>query len=170
TAWSLFMTVGVFVATKDNNDIYAQVGAVTSVAMFASLLASYVYGKLIDRRRGRQLLIVSTILNTLVHAGRPFVTTPLGVVYTNVANELATTGMSMSFMRGLFDTADLSGRRIEYLFIIEMVVNLGAALSAAFLGGLMLVLTDILSLQVFFAISSLVTLIIATPRFSLYRR
>ncbi|MDQ5932638.1 MAG: hypothetical protein QG649_723 [Patescibacteria group bacterium] len=170
TAWSLFMTVGVFVATKDNNDIYAQVGAVTSVAMFASLLASYVYGKLIDRRRGRQLLIVSTILNTLVHAGRPFVTTPLGVVYTNVANELATTGMSMSFMRGLFDTADLSGRRIEYLFIIEMVVNLGAALSAAFLGGLMLVLTDIVSLQVFFAISSLVTLIIATPRFSLYRR
>lgn len=170
TAWSLFMTVGVFMANQESNDIYAQVGAVTSVAMLASLVASYTYGKLIDRRRGRQLLLFSTILNTLVHAGRPFVSTPLGVVYTNVANELATTGMSMAFMRGLFDTADLSGRRIEYLFIIEMVVNLGAALSAVFLGSLLLFMSDMLSLQIFFAISAVITLLIATPRFSLYRR
>lgn len=170
TAWSLFITVVVFTSNGGANDIYAQVGIVTSVAMVASLLSSYAYGKLIDRRRGKELLKWGTYLNSLVHLGRPFVSTPLGVVYTNVANEVATPGFSMPFMRGMFDTADSSGKRIEYMFIIEIAVNLGAALSAAVLGCLLLTGEDKLAMQAFFVISAFVTLLIATPRFALYRR
>lgn len=170
TAWTLFMTVVVFAATNDSNRIYAEVGVVTSITIFVALLASYSYGRLIDRRRGWQLLRTSTIMNAVVHASRPFITTPIGVVYTNAANEAATTGFSMAFMRGMFDTADRSGHRIEYLYIIEMVVNFGAALGAACLGLLLLCFDDVLSLKLFFALTAVVALLIATPRFALYRR
>ncbi len=170
TAWTLFMTVVVFAGSNDSNRIYAEVGFVTSVTVFVALLASYSYGRLIDHRRGRLLLRVSTFTNSLIHVSRAFVTTPVGVVYTNAANEAATTGFSMAFMRGMFDTADRSGRRIEYLFIIEMVVNFGAAIGAAVLGLLLLVFSEVLSLQVFFILTAGVALLIATPKFALYRR
>lgn len=169
TAWTLFMTVVVFAASNDSNRIYAEVGFVTSITLFIALLASYSYGKLIDHRRGRQLLRISTLMNSLTHVARGFITTPIGVVYTNAANEAATTGFSMAFMRGLFDTADLSGRRIEYLFIIEMVINLGATIGAVLLGLLLLVFDDVFSLQAFFILTALVVLLIATPKFTLYR-
>jgi MFS family permease len=170
TAWSLFMTIAVFVAAKDENIIYAEVGAVTSIAMLASLLASYVCGKLIDRRRGRQLLITNALINSAVHISRPFITTPVGVVYTNIANEVATTGFGMAFLRGLFDTADRSHHRIEYLFIIEIVVNLGAGLAALLFGFLVFLFSDISAMQIFFVLSAFITLLIATPRFKLYAK
>lgn len=170
TAWTLFMTIVVFAGSRDSNKIYADVGFVTSVTIFVALLASYSYGKLIDRRRGRQLLLISTVMNTLVHGSRAFITTPVGVVYTNAVNEAATTGYSMAFMRGMFDAADRSDHRIEYLFIIEMVVNFGAALGAVLLGTLLLFFSDVVALKASFILTGLVTLLIATPSFALYRR
>jgi MFS family permease len=168
TAWTLFMTVVIFAG--DGNEIYAKVGALTSVTLVAALLASYTFGKLIDHRRGRDLLDVSVIVNSLTHAFRPFVSTPIGVIASNLANETATTGFSMAFTRGMFDAADNSGRRVVYLFFIEMVVNLGAALGAVVLGILLMVFAEGMSLQLFFGISAVVTLLIATPRFMLYRK
>ena len=167
-AWTLFMAIVVF--TNGTNAVYAQVGFVTSVTIFVALAASYVYGRLIDRRRGSDLLRFSTIANSTIHALRPFVSTPVGVILTNVINEAATTGYSMSFTRGMFDTADISGKRIEYLFIIEMVVNLGAAIGAVTFGGILLFLSGAGALKLFFFVTAAVTLLIATPKFALYHR
>ena len=44
----------------------------------------------------------------------------------------------MSFTRGMFDNADRTHRRIEYLFFIEVVVNVGAALAGIILGLLLM--------------------------------
>ncbi len=168
TAWTLFMAVVVFDGSSDA--VYAEVGFVTSVTIFVALLASYAYGRLIDRRRGGDLLRFGVSMNSLTHLFRPFVVTPIGVVMVNIINEAATTGYTMAFTRGMFDTADNSGKRIEYLFLIEMIVNFGAAIGAIGLGSLFMWHDGAFSLKIFFAIAAVVTLIIATPRFALYRR
>jgi MFS family permease len=168
TAWTLFMTVVIFAG--DGNEIYAKVGSLTSVTLVAALLASYTFGRIIDHRRGRDLLCVAVVTNSLTHAFRPFVGTPIGVIASNLANETATTGYSMAFTRGMFDAADNSGRRVVYLFFIEMVVNLGAALGAVLLGLLLMVFDGEASLRLFFFATAAITLLIATPRFMLYRK
>ena len=167
-AWVLFMVVIVFAG--NGNEMYAKIGVLSSVTLIAALLASYIFGQLIDRRKGYLLLVVSTLMNATVHLFRPFVGTPAGVVAANIANETATTGYAMAFTRGMFDTADNSGRRIAYLFLIEIVMNTGAAIAALVFALLCFYLDDQTSLQMNFIITGLVVLLIATPRFVLYRK
>lgn len=170
TAWTIFMATVVF--STSTNKIYAEVGVVTSISIIAALLASYAFGKIIDNQRGRELLRYSTVLNSLIHGLRIFSVTPISVVLINILNEGAMTGYAMAFNRGIFDTADATGRRIVYLFFIEIVVNLGMALTALFFALIIYLLPSqpLLALQVFFGVSAVVTLLIATPRFALYRK
>lgn len=167
-AWSLFLVVVVF--TAGNDTVYAQVGIVTSITLIVALLASYSYGRLIDHRRGRELLRFGAWLNSSLHVLRPFVTTPVGVVMTNAINEIATAGYLMPFNRGMFDLADRTGKRIEYVFILEMVVNFGAGLGALTLAALFYFVDEPMSFQVLFLVTAVVTLLIMTPKFPLYRR
>lgn len=169
TAWTIFMAVVIFSTNTDR--IYAEVGVVTSISIVAALLASYAFGRIIDGQRGRELLRYSTVLNSFTHGLRIFATTPLSVVMINIINEGATTGYAMAFNRGIFDTADTTGRRIVYLFFVEVAVNLGMT-GAALLFALIvwMIPENLIALQLFFAISAAVTLLIASPRFALYRK
>lgn len=168
TAWTLFLAIVIFAG--DGNEIYAKVGVLASVSILAVLFASYAFGQLIDRRRGRELLRTGVILNSFTHMARFFVSTPVSVVLTNVINDITTTAYSMAFTRGMFDTADSTGRRIVYLLFIETTVNLGFMLAAIVLGSLLLVLPADLSLRTFFIIAAGYVLVINTPRFALYRK
>lgn len=168
TAWTLFMMVIIFAG--DGREIYAKVGILASVALVSALFASYTFGKLIDHRRGGELLKITVILNALTHAFRPFVGSLPGAVASNIANEAATTGYSMAFTRGMFDTADITGHRVVYLFLMELVVNLGASLAALVLGCMLLVLGDEPGLKSYFFVVAIVVLAIASPRFALYRK
>ncbi|MBC7512275.1 hypothetical protein H7142_01265 [Candidatus Saccharibacteria bacterium] len=166
--WSLFLVLVVFVSGTDR--VYAEIGVVTSVTVIIALLASYSFGKLIDGRRGGDLLKYSIRLNSALHIARIFVTTPVGVVMANAVNEAATAGYTMPFMRGMFDLADKSGKRIEYLFIMEMAGNFGAMIAALMLAGLLLIVTNIAAIQLFFIITSVAVLFVAFAKYPLYRR
>lgn len=168
TAWSLFLVLVIFVSGGDR--VYAEIGVVTSVTLFIALLASYGFGRLIDHRRGGELLRYAVRMNSAIHVLRLFVTTPVGVVMANAFNEAATAGYNMPFMRGMFDVADRSGKRIEYMFLIEMAGNFGAAIGALLLAGLLLVVEDVIALQTFFIITAIVTLLIGFAKFPLYKR
>lgn len=169
TAWTLFMAVVIFAG--DGNEIYAKVGLISSVTLVAALAASYAYGKVIDRRKGGELLRFGTIANAFTHTMRAFVATPTGVVFANIMSEGAVTAYSMAFIRGVFDTADLSGRRIAYLYLIEVALNLGATIASLVLAVLIwFVPGDDLSLRTFFIFAAFTTLFIATSRFNLYRK
>ncbi len=109
-------------------------------------------------------------LNSVIHVLRLFVTTPLGVVFANAFNEAATAGYTMPFMRGMFDLADRSGKRIEYLFIMEMAGNFGAMIGALVLAGLLLITTEVMAIQTFFVIAAAATLFIGFAKFPLYRK
>lgn len=166
--WSLLIAISIFGMNGDK--VYAQLGALLSVVMLVAIASSYAYGKLIDRRRGGELLFYSVIANSAVHAVRPFVNT-LGVtVGTNVANEIATTGYSMAFTRGVFDTADLSGYRITYLACIEVMANVGAALASVVFMLSVMMFGDEPGMRNFFFVAAAFVLVIAIPKFALYRK
>ena len=168
SAWTLFMVVAIFVNNGD--EIYAKVGVLTSITIVAALLSSYTFGRIIDHSRGGDLLTVSVILNGITHLFRPFVIGPIGVAAVNSVNEAATTGYAMAFIRGMFDTADASGRRIVYLFFMEVATNFGAMFGGVLLALIFMVVNGVLALQIFFIISGFIVLLIGTPRFMLYRK
>lgn len=169
TAWSIYVAVFI-IGIGTTNSVYATYGALVSVVLFAALGASYAYGRLIDRHKGRDLLRIASIGNSLTHASRAFVTTPIGVVGLNIANEVATTGYTMAYTRGLFDNADLSGHRVTYLGLVELQANFGAAIAGFVLFMLTSALGDKLAIHSFFFIAAAVVLVIMTAKFPLYRK
>lgn len=169
SVWALLVAVTIL-GVGVNNQVYAQLGGLLSVILLAALAASYVYGLLIDRKKGRELLRIAVIGDALTHVARPFITTVPGIMVVNVANEAATTGYAMAFTRGMFDTADISGHRITYLGCIELALNVGA-----FLSGLVLVLfvnmfNGIAGMRWYFIVVAIVVVLIATPKFRLYQK
>ena len=169
TVWTLFTAITI-IGIASNNEVYAANGILLSVVLLSALGASYAYGRLIDRRRGLELLQISAIANSLTHFLRPFIGTPVAIAGLNIANEAATTGYAMSYTRGNFDNADLSGHRITYLGIIEGIANIGAALGGLLLAVLVILFGEVRAMEYFFYIAAAVVLLIATARFPLYRK
>ena len=168
-AWSLFVAVTI-IGIQATNEVYAINGLLLSVVVFAALGASYVYGRLIDRRRGWELLQVAVVVNALTHLTRPFIGTTVAAAGLNAVNEAATSRYAMAYNRGIFDNADLSGRRILYIGIGEVIACLGAAFSALFLGFLAMFFEEGRSLQLLFVLTAGVVLLILTARFPLYHK
>jgi MFS family permease len=166
--WSMFIVIAIFPGA--GWDIYVTLGILSSVTILADISASYAYGKLIDGSRGGSLLRFSAVANGIIHAFRPFVSTPVAVVGTNIVNEMETTGYTMAFMRGVFDTADLSGHRILYLSMCDMILNLGAALACGILYLLSTFSGDVNGMKVYFLVAACAVLLIGTANFSLYRK
>jgi MFS family permease len=166
--WGMFIVIVIFPGS--GWDIYVKLGIMSSVTIIADIIASYAYGRLIDNKRGGDLLRISVIANGLVHAFRPFVTSPAIVIGANVVNEAETTGYNMAFMRGVFDTADLSGSRILYLSICDVALNLGSVIACAVLFLLCGPIGNITGMKVYFFIAAVAVLVIGVANFRLYRK
>lgn len=167
--WWLFAAV-VILGVTDANTIYAENGILMSVILFAALGSSYAYGKIIDHRRGRELLKIGVFVNALTHFARPFVNTPAGIAGLNITNEAATTGFVMAYNKGFFDAADASGRRIAFVGLSEVMTTAGAAVGALTLYLLTFAFTPGESMQIHFIITAVVVLLILTARFPIYQR
>lgn len=169
TVWSLFVAIFV-IGVTDSNEVYLANGILMSVVVVAGVVSAYVYGKLIDGKRGGDLMHVAVIGNALTHCMRPFIGSPVTAAGLNVVNEAATSGYVMPYTRGVFDNADLSGRRIAYVGLLEVLGNLGALAGALAVAGLVSVFGDFQGLQGYFFLTAAVVLLILTARFPLYRR
>lgn len=164
------LLVAITVLGVAGNIVYAELGVLLSIVLLAALASSYVYGVLIDRRRGGELLKTMVVVNSFLHIARPFAQTPMTVVLINATNEVATTGYAMAFIRGIFDTADLSGHRITYLGCIAVALNLGMAFAALLLLVCVTIWPPELGMRFFFFFAAPVTLLIAIAKFRLYQR
>jgi len=167
-AWSLFLVVVVF--TNFGNEVYVTLGALSSVAVLAAVVTSYIYGRIIDHKRGGDLMKYGVLLNVLIHISRPFVSNPAGVVTTNVINEIASAGFSMPYMRGIFDAADSSGHRIIYITLSELFANLGAAAASLVMLGSVVIFGEIDGLRYFFFFAAISTPLILVSKFKLYQK
>jgi MFS family permease len=169
TVWTLYTAILV-IGFGSNNQVYIISGILLSVVLVATLVASYLYGRIIDKKGGGLLMKASTVANALTHLMRPFITTPVNVAGINVVNEAATTGYTMPYTRAVFDNADLSGHRTTYLGMVDVLTNFGAFLGAATLGLLVWASTDEFALKSFFFVAGVVVLLVLTSRFSLYKK
>src|SRR5690606_35984442 len=122
----------------------------SSVVLFVSLLISYAFGRLIDNKKGRDLMWFSGVIHSAVHLLRGAISTPVGVAGLNVANEVGVIGYSMPYVRAVFDNADRSGNRIAYIGIMEILTNLGAAFAALMVAFFVFLIDDQTGLRVTF--------------------
>lgn len=149
--WSIFVAIVVF--GTGSNAVYAQLGVLFSLSFVASIVASWVYGLLIDRDKSEQLLRFGVCLNVLIHATRPFVTSPVSVGMINVANEAGTSAYSMPTVRGQYDVVEqIPGYRSVYFSLVMLFFCLGAS-GVAFLGAILTWwLGDVNGLKVIFGV------------------
>lgn len=167
--WPLFLATIVF-ASK-GNAIYAEIGALSAVTVFAGLIVSRFYGAIIDRDKGSVLLRYAVTAKSATHLIRPFVATPISALLTNVLNEMSAAGYVMAFMRGMFDLADRTGHRILYLSMMEAALNIGGSIISLVLFTALLVGPSVHAAIGFtFVVTALATLMIRSARFPLYRR
>lgn len=166
--WGLFLTI--FVFPKSGDDIYVILGVLSSVTVVVAILTSIWYGKTIDKNKGGNLLKIGVFSNSMVHISRIFSVTPFDALGVNIVNEAATTAQNMAFLRGMFDTADISGHRILYLVAVDTMNNLGATIACV----VMLVCANLTGgvegFRIFFGISAFAILFVATARFPIYRK
>lgn len=167
SAWSIFLVCLVF--TASSNQVYGQVGAVTSLVLIVSILSTHLYGKLIDERHGGRLLFVSAIGNIAIHLLRVVSRTPLAAVGTNAANEVVSTGYAMAVMRGVFDVADQSGYRVFYIAMTQVAANIGNTISALILAGTIAVAGLSEGFTLFYIITAAVVSLIALSKFRIYK-
>lgn len=170
TVWTLYVAVIILGLSSTSNEAYAVVGMLVSVVFIVAIVASYTYGRLIDKSRGGELMKVAAVANSLTHLVRPFVQSPVTVAGLNAANELATTGYTLPYTRAMFDNADRSGARVTYLGVIEVLSNFGAAVGAALLGTVAVLSTEEFALKSFFFVAGAVVLLVLTARFPLYKK
>ena len=164
--WQLYLAALVFAL---NQEIYAVVGALTSLATITAFVSAFVFGKLIDRRHGDKLLRWGVILKSITNFSRPLVTNSLGAAGTSAVAEVSTTAYSMAFMRGTYDLADSSGYRMNYLLLMVMAADVGAMLACFFAVLFFLTLPMQSAFATFFILASIYILIISIPKFPMYK-
>ena len=169
TIWTLYVAV-IVIGLSGGNSIYVITGVLMSVVLIATLISSYIYGKIIDKSQGGMLMKVSIIANSLTHLMRPFIASPITVAGANIANEVATTGYTMPYTRAVFDNADLSGHRATYIGMVDLLSNFGAFLAAGLFTILVFVAGSTFALTNFFFLASVVVLLALTAHFPLYKR
>ena len=167
--WTLFVAIAIFGTTS--NVVYAQIGGLMSIAFLASLVFSRLYGVIIDRKRGDELLRASVVGDFLLDLVRPFAATPFGVVLINVFNEALTSGYSMPYLKGQYDMADsLPGYRIVYMTLVDVAICLGATAFGVIATLLVIGFGDVRGIQVGYVVAAVLVLPIMWHGFPALRR
>lgn len=160
--WALFVMLAVFAAVE--GEIYTIIGVLDALGVASSIIAAWLFGRMIDKHQSRKLLEYGTWAMSCIHISRAFITTPVGVAAVNILDEATATGAFMAQTRTVFDMADNSGVRIAFMALIEGGLAFGAALLMLIGGVLALFLPEIMALQVFFVIAGAVQLCMLSIR------
>jgi len=167
--WSLF--IALVVLAGSGTTVYAKVGALSSITLISAVISARVFGLIIDKRRGGDLLKIGVFANSTLHLLRPFVISVPGVATLNVANEIATSGYTMPYLKGLSDTADnIHGYRITYLSLMSGAMSLGASLLLGLATLCVHLSGDITGLKLTYILAAVLTLPIAWHGFAVFAR
>jgi MFS family permease len=169
SSWNLFLLIVVIATVGD--EAYAILGTLSALTLLVSLVVPYVFGLLVDKKRGGVLLNVSVIAQSIIHLARPFIVTPLGAAAANVTSETAATGVKLPFIRGMFDAAEQSdNERITYMAIMEVALATGGVLANLVLVVFVASFGAEEGLRWMFVAGAVMTLAIMGHGFRLYRK
>ena len=168
TLWSLFLATVIF--STQGEAIYLLLGALSALGMCVAFVSAFVFGRLIDRKRGHLLLRYGVLFNSLAHLLRPLVNSPVAAAGVSITSQVSTTAYIMAYTRGIFDVADYSGFRLTYLLGNEIMINIGSALLLGIMAVLLMLVGEPYAFTIAFVCAAAYTLIIGMPRFAIYRR
>ena len=167
--WSLFLVSTIF--SVSSNAVYAQLGVLSSITLITGVIAARLFGVIVDKHRGGELLRAGVVADSLTHIARPFVGTPVGIGMVNIVNEMATTAYAMPYTKAMFAQADdLPGYRIVYMSLMSAATALGASLFCVIVAILTVAYPVPLSFQISYGLVSILVLGIVMHGFSTLRR
>ncbi len=161
-AWGLFLMLAVF--RESGQGIYAIIGTLSSLSILLSMYMARMFGKLVDRRKGRELLTFGAFGNSLSSVLRAFVDSALSVVLLKVLIELSTSASRMSIKRVVLDIADSSGQRLVYLSMVLIASAVGSGLACLVMVLLVWVFGPIDGLKLAFMVAGLYQLLLLASR------
>lgn len=160
--WSLF--VGVVLFSSFGQGVYAAIGGLVSVGVAVSIVASWLFGLIIDRKQGDRLMGAGIVVSSLTHLSRLSANSIPNVAMINAVSEVGTSAYMMPLMRVIFDTADVSGFRATYVMITNMALSVGLALSCFVVAIAIATLGDKSGFMVVFVVASVMQLMLLLSR------
>lgn len=123
--WPFFLSLVVFTGNS-----YLIIGTITSISVVIAIVVALPLGKLIDNKRGKQMITYGTSVNSVVHILRLAVSGIFGAVFIALINEPNTLIYRIAFIKGYFDRADdYPGQRIAYIALSELFADIVRALT-----------------------------------------
>jgi len=122
--WPLFIAVVVF-----TSNTYAKLGAVFAVSTLVSMFCAHMYGKYIDKNKGRYLLNYGTFMNAVMNLIRASVSAVGGVVAISTLGEPVILSYRMPLYKGFFDAGnDNESQRVAYYSWVEALTAVAKGL------------------------------------------
>lgn len=167
--WPLFLIIVIFVS----DDPFMIVGTFTSVSALVSVVAAFLFGKMIDKssQSGRKVFLISSLANASSVLWRSVIKTPTSVAANLIYNDSATVVENMAALRAQFDSADRSGSRVTYIMMRHLAWNF-----FSFLACLVLILllfrssSQIGAMRLYFRIASVFAATYFLSNYRLYRK
>lgn len=161
TLWPLYL--GLFAL---GTNVYLELGALSSVGFLVSIFSAYAIGKIVDRRRGRELLRISAFTDMAVQFAKPFVASLPFAFAVNTVGESTSTSIRIAYTKGMYDAADdLPGNRIVYISIMEAFGALVKAIVWCVLLVIGLILSFKIAMIVGFVMAGLANILVTMERF-----
>ncbi len=160
--WGLFLTLVVF--SESGQGIYAIIGVLSSLSILLSMYIARTFGKLVDRKKGRELLTFGAIGNNISFILRAFVDSALSVVLLKILVELSASASRMSIKRVVLDIADSSGQRLPYLSLVFIASAIGSGLACLVMVLSVWLLGPVNGIKIAFIIASFYQLLLLASR------
>lgn len=151
--WPLFIGVFIFV---DNT--YETLGILIGISMVISILSARLYGKLVDRYQGKQLLQFGVYSTSIINVLRSLISQPFGAVAITSAAEPTELAARLPLVKGYYDETDNhDDLRVAYIAFTEQVTAVAKALFTLLLAIMLIYLNDRASFQVIFMLGAVIS-------------
>lgn len=163
--WPLYVAVFLF-----SDDVYLDLGIVTSLGLVASFFIATLYGRMIDNNHGRKLLNFASLGVFVANLFKAIIPSGSIVYIHNLFADPFSIGVRMPFTKGLYSAASsYEGYRNAYIAVTMISTNLVRVL-IFFVMYLLLSHTESrLSFQIVFVVSAFMSLMSMMQRFKVLR-
>lgn len=147
--WPLYISIFIF-----TENVYLSVGVVTSLGLAVSFFVVTLYGRVIDKSRGNQLLKVGVVGSSIGHMLRLIIATPAAAYLFNLFSDPAAIAIRMPYTKGLYGAASShEGYRDAYIGVVMTSSNIVRACVFILVYFISSVSSDKIALQTIFGLS-----------------
>jgi MFS family permease len=160
--WPLFAVLVVF-----NLGSYSGLGFITALGLGSTLLTAHLIGRIVDNKKGRELLRWGVCLTALSHIVRPIVSTVQGAIGMSIVGESVDSANRLPFLKGWYGHAEISKNgRVSYMVSSISIFHLIRFAVFMSLGLLTFYFSDVTAISVMMIVAGFGTLLMLSEKFS----